>query len=74
MEFLTATFVAFTVIGNLVKVAYIDDVTGHRKTELFHRGRYSSQDFQPYRKHKVVLEYEWGDDGRRKILHLSLED
>jgi len=73
MEFLTATFLAFTVIGNLVKVAYVDDDSGHSKTELFHRGRYSGRDFQPYKKRKGVLEYEWGDDGNRKILRLSLE-
>lgn len=73
MEFLTATFLAFTVIGNLVKIAYVDDSTGHSNIELFHRGRYSRRDFQPYRKHKGVLEYEWGDDGKRKILRLSLE-
>ena len=73
MEFFTATFLAFTVIGNLVKVAYVDDDTGHSKTELFHRGRHSDRDFQPYRKRKGMLEYEWGDDGRRKILRLSLE-
>jgi hypothetical protein len=73
MEFLAATFLAFTVIGNLVKIAYIDNA-GDRKTELFHRGRYSGRDFRSYGKRKGVLEYEWGDDdGRRKILRLSLE-
>lgn len=73
MEFLTATFLAFTIIGNLVKVDYIDDETGHRKTESFHRGRYSSRDFQLYAKRKGMLEYEWGDDNKRKIIRLSLE-
>ncbi len=73
MEFLTATFLAFTVIGNLVNIDYIDETTGDRKSESFHRGRFSRRDFQSYSRRKGTLEYEWGDDNRRKIIRLSLE-
>jgi hypothetical protein len=73
MEFFTATFLAFTIIGSLVKVVYVDDATGRKMTELFHRSRYSRRDFQTYARRKATLEYEWGDDNRRKIIRLSLE-
>lgn len=73
MDILVATFLAFKVIGNLVKIDYIDDVTGKRGSESFHRGRYSTRDFLSLKNCKGVLEYEWGDDGGRKILRLSLE-
>jgi|GEM_PF-4416679 len=73
MELFAATFLVFKVIGNLVRVDYVDDATGQRKTEAFYRGRYSRRDLQPYIQKRGILEYEWGDDGRRKILRLGLE-
>ena len=34
MDFLAATFLAFKVIGNLVKIDYVDNVTGTERERI----------------------------------------
>ena len=70
MDFITGTIVAFSIINNLVKLTFVDDTTQQRVTETFKRGKYSRGDFQ--KNSKFNLEYEWGDDGARKILSFRL--
>jgi hypothetical protein len=71
VEFLTGMLILGVTMGVGKAILSVLDEDG-RKHSLEFRGRYNRRELMAYRNQKVDIEFEWGNEGGRKSLKLSL--
>jgi hypothetical protein len=71
MEFLTGMLILGVTMGVGKVVLSALDENGEKQSLEF-KGRYNRRELNAYRNQKVDIEFEWGNEGERKNLRLSL--
>ena len=71
MEFLTGMLLLRVTMGVGKAILSVLDENGKRQSLEF-RCRYNRRELNAHRNQKVDIEFEWGNDGDRKNLKLSL--
>ena len=71
MELVTGLIIFGVTMGVGKAILSIVDESG-KKQSLEFRGKYNRRELNSYRNQKVDLEFEWGNEGERKNLRISL--
>jgi hypothetical protein len=71
MEFLTGMLILGVTVGVGKAILSVLGEDG-RKHSLEFKGRYGRRELMAYRNQKVDIEFEWGNEGERRNLRLSL--
>jgi len=71
MEFLTGMLILGVTMGVGKAILSVLDENGKRQSLEF-KGRYNRRELNAYKNHKVDIQFQWGNEGKRTNLKLSL--
>lgn len=71
MEILTVLLMGYTIGRNLVTLEVINE-NRKRQHLKFSTGKYSSRDLNAYKNKNIEIGFEWGNEGQRKLISVSL--